>query len=105
MILIVTAHHLNPCYHCTNSAPSLRLLSFISAILFQHIGEGEYEEAPRERSLILNNMTGNNMTVFQFNFIVNNLRFDLIVIFFPHCGVRQKRAPSRLVGREKGQNW
>lgn len=26
--------------------------------------------------LILNNMAGNNVTVFQFNFIVNNLQFD-----------------------------
>lgn len=37
---------------------------------------GEYVEAPTECSLILNNMAGNNVTVFQFNFIVTNLRFD-----------------------------
>lgn len=37
-------------------------------------------DGPRERSQILNNTAGNNATVFQFNFIVNNLRFDLISI-------------------------
>lgn len=50
-----------------------QLLPFISAIPFQHIGMRYDVEAPGERSLILNNMAGNNVTVFQFNFIVNNL--------------------------------
>lgn len=54
-----------------------QLLPFISAIPFQHIGMGNMMWKHTESiQLILNNMAGNNVTVFQFNFIVNNLQFD-----------------------------
>lgn len=75
-----------------------------TAIPFQHIGRGsEMWKHPQSIQIILNNMAGNSLTVFQFNFIVNNLQFDLILTFLPLMWLRG-RGGGRLGLAERGRN-
>lgn len=56
--------------------------------------------------MILNNMAGNNVTVFQFNFIVNNLQFDFYFLPSMFLEIETGAASARGGGRsvERGRD-